>query len=169
MASTLVSETVSPASLSAVSASKGLSTIIRRMPKLVVSAMDRARISMPAPARTAVISASRPDLFSTKTESCLINISHNLSHAVYRLVSGIPYGYSISSNAGICKPLTAPGCRSPAWPCLRNGAVRPAPPDEPWRVRSACFAARLRCGAPPIPDPAPCPRRGRRSSPPELP
>lgn len=51
MASTLVSETVSPASLSAVSASKGLSTIIRRMPKLVVSAMDRARISMPAPGK----------------------------------------------------------------------------------------------------------------------
>ena len=76
---TFVSETVNPASFNAFSATSGLSTTSRSMPKSVVSAMERARISTPERAMIEVISASLPDLFSTKTESCLIYIIGSLS------------------------------------------------------------------------------------------
>ena len=48
IAITFVTETVMPASLRAAAATSGLSTIIRRIPKSVVSAIERALMLAPA-------------------------------------------------------------------------------------------------------------------------
>jgi hypothetical protein len=74
IAITLVLLTVKPFSRSVSSACSGWFTISLKIPKSVVSAIDKALISMPPSPRIFVTSASLPDLFSRNTEICFTSM-----------------------------------------------------------------------------------------------
>ena len=62
----------------------GLSTMMRRTPKSAVSARDRARMLIFSCERVLVTSASRPFLFSRKTDICFTLIGNLLVHVAER-------------------------------------------------------------------------------------